>query len=99
MTGASTTGGRAGVSRRGLLAGMFAGAGTVALGSGAVLSAAAATAAPTPTLPGEYTRKEDVTATGVVFDNICVTISKDPARIYVPRTIKPQSGVPVPVVW
>lgn len=99
MTDASTTGERAGVSRRGLLAGMFAGAGTVALGSGAVLSAAAATAAPTPTLPGEYTRKEDVTATGVVFDNICVTISKDPARIYVPRTIKPQSGVPVPVVW
>lgn len=88
------------VSRRTLLAGMFAGAGSIALGSSVALSAAAAVASPTPKLPGEYTRKEgEVTTAGTLFDNICVTISGDPARIYVPQTVKPSSGVPVPVVW
>lgn len=84
------------LSRRGFIA--FAGG----LGGAALLgmSAQPATAAPTPTLPGEYYRKANqVTPAGTVFDNICVRINGDVARLHVPQTVKPNSGVPVEVVW
>lgn len=60
----------------------------------------AAYAEPTPKLPGEYFRKANqVTPAGTVFDNICVRINGDTMRLHVPQTVKPNSGVPVPVVW
>jgi hypothetical protein len=88
------------VSRRTVLTGGAWGAGAVALGLFAARSATAAGSGPTPTLPGEYLRTaNEVTPGGALFDNICVTISKDPARLYVPQSIKPGDGRPVPVVW
>ncbi|MFJ4038394.1 Ig-like domain-containing protein [Microbacterium sp. NPDC090007] len=72
----------------------------MAFGLWAARSATAATSGPTPTLPGEYARTaNELTPGGALFDNICVTISKDPARLYVPQSIKPQDGRPVPIVW
>jgi hypothetical protein len=59
-----------------------------------------ASAAQTPTLPGEYFRKPNqLTPAGTLFDNICVRINGDVARLHVPQTVKPYSGVPVQVVW
>lgn len=98
MTIGASSRGEGSFSRRNLLAGVVLGAGSLALGSSAVLSASAA--APTPKLPGEYYRKQaEVTPTGTVFDNICVKIAGDPARMYIPHGVTPGSGVPVPVVW
>ncbi|KQR23433.1 hypothetical protein ASF76_09610 [Microbacterium sp. Leaf151] len=34
-----------------------------------------------------------------MFDNICVTISGDQARLYVPQSVKPNQGTAVPVVF
>lgn len=70
--------------------------GVVLLGS----TATPAFADPTPKLPGEYFRKANqVTPGGTLFDNIVVRINGDAARIHVPQTVKPYSGVPVQVVW
>lgn len=65
----------------------------------AVTPASAAESVPSPTLPGEYWRREGQTTRydGTVFDNICVRVNGDPARLYVPRSIKP--GQPTTVVW
>jgi hypothetical protein len=84
------------ISRRGFI-GLAGGIG------GAILvgaTAAPAIADPTPKLPGEYFRKANqVTPAGTVFDNIVVRINGDAARIHVPQSVKPYSGVPVQVVW
>src|SRR5690349_9129847 len=74
--------------------------GLLLLVAGGAVPAFAATASPTPKLPGEYFRKANqVTAAGTLFDNICVRINGDVARIYVPQSVKPYSSAPVPVVW
>lgn len=87
------------VSRRGFLTLAAGGVGGLVLAGGAAPAFAAA-ASPTPKLPGEYFRKADqVTAAGTLFDNICVRINGDVARIYVPQSVKPYSSAPVPVVW
>lgn len=86
------------LSRRGFMA-VMGGVGGALLVSATGQSALAATT-PTPKLPGEYFRKANqVTAAGTVFDNICVRINGDTMRLHVPQTVKPNSGVPVPVVW
>lgn len=84
------------LSRRGFIA-LLGGIGGVAL-LGA--NAQPASAAPTPTLPGEFYRKANQrTSAGTLFDNICVRINGDVARLHIPQTVKPNSGVPVQVVW
>jgi hypothetical protein len=89
--------GRRGISRRGFIALTAGGLGGALL---AGTTAAPAFAVPTPTLPGEYFRKgNQVTATGTLYDNICVRINGDIARLHVPQTVKPYSGNPVQVVW
>ncbi|QIG38546.1 hypothetical protein G5T42_02830 [Microbacterium sp. 4R-513] len=86
-----------GLSRRGFIALAAGGIGGAVL---APVFAAPAFAAPTPTLPGEYFRKgNQLTAAGTVFDNICVRINGDVARIHVPQSRKPYSADPVQVVW
>lgn len=89
------------VSRRGFLTLAAGGLGGIALAGGSLTAADAAdTASPAPKLPGEYYRKTNQrTVTGTLFDNINVRINGDVARIFVPQTAKPGSGVPVPVVW
>lgn len=85
-----------GLSRRGFmtLAGGIGGAALLGLST-----ATPAFATPTPKLPGEYFRKANqVTPAGTLYDNICVRINGDVARIHVPQTVKP-GGQPVQVVW
>jgi hypothetical protein len=88
------------VSRRGFMTLAAGGVGGALLASAAGPAWAAAPG-PTPKLPGEYFRKANqVTEVGgTLYDNICVRINGDVARIYVPQTVKPYSGEPVPVVW
>lgn len=67
--------------------------------AGGAVPAFAALPTPTPTLPGEYFRKPNqLTAAGTLYDNICVRINGDVARLHVPQTVKPHAA-PVPVVW
>lgn len=87
------------VSRRGFMVLAAGSLGGLAL-TGALASPAAANPTPTPRLPGEYFRKPNqLTAAGTLFDNICVRINGDVARIHVPQTVKPFTGQEVPVVW
>ncbi|HWI31648.1 MAG TPA: Ig-like domain-containing protein [Microbacterium sp.] len=87
------------LSRRGFMTIAAGGVGGLLLAS-AGAPAWAATPSPTPKLPGEYFRRANqVTTGGTLFDNVCVRIDGDAARIYVPQSVKPYSGVPVPVVW
>lgn len=87
------------LSRRRFLTLAVGGAGGMLM-AGAPLTTPAATASPTPPLPGEFFRKgNQATAKGTLYDNICVRINGDVARVFVPQTVKPNSGVPVPVVW
>lgn len=91
--------GRPLVSRRGFMTLAAGGMGAIALG-GVSTAAFAADPSPTPKLPGEYFRKPNqLTAAGTLFDNICVRINGDVARIHVPQTVKPFTGQAVPVVW
>ncbi|TNM61072.1 hypothetical protein FHN55_17845 [Streptomyces sp. NP160] len=66
-----------------------------------VAPARAATPAPSPSpkLPGEYYRRGNQVSknTGVLYDDITVRIQGDPARLFVPQTVKP--GQPVRFVW
>ncbi len=85
-----------GVSRRGLLFLAATGVGTAMVA--APQRAFASSPTPSPTLPGEYFRKANQrTAAGTLFDNICVRINGDVARLHVPQTVKP--GAAVRVVW
>lgn len=87
-------------TRRTVLAGGAWGAGAAAIGLFAARSASAAESGPTPKLPGEYTRVgNEITPAGALFDNICVTIGGDQARIYVPQSVKPGTGAPIAVAW
>ncbi|MGC5224398.1 Ig-like domain-containing protein [Micromonospora sp. DT81.3] len=87
------------VSRRGFITLATGGVGALAL-TAATGVPAFAESTPTPKLPGEYFRKPNqLTAAGTLFDNICVRINGDVARIHVPQTVKPFSGQAVPVVW
>ncbi|MEU1971743.1 Ig-like domain-containing protein [Microbacterium sp. NPDC019599] len=95
----SAQGIRSQVSRRGFLTLAAGGVGGIML-AGSALPAMAATPSPAPRLPGEYYRKaSQLTTDGTLFDNIVVRINGDQARLFVPQTVKPYSGVPVPVVW
>lgn len=88
-----------GVSRRVFVAALAGGLG--ATFAGPVSRAEAAASSPSPTLPGEYTRASNVSTPikGTLYDNICVKIKGDAARLFVPQTIKPHTGLPVRVVW
>ncbi|HEX5858448.1 MAG TPA: Ig-like domain-containing protein [Microbacterium sp.] len=92
--------GKGRVSRRGFMTIAAGGVGGLLVASSAG-PAWGALPSPTPKLPGEYFRKANqiTEGGGTLFDNICVRINGDVARIYVPQTVKPYSGTPVPVVW
>ncbi|WP_210479319.1 Ig-like domain-containing protein [Naasia sp. SYSU D00948] len=87
------------VTRRLFLGGVAGAVGWSVLSGGQAVSAA--TPSPSPLLPGEYTRKSNqVTAYGgTLYDNIVVKIKGDPARLYVPQSIKPGQQTPIRVVW
>lgn len=97
------------LSRRVFLAATAGGIGAGVLGADAlgpdVLGRApgawAATPNPSPKLPSEYFRRSNqVTAyAGTLYDDIAVRISGDPARMFVPQTIKPGFASTITVVW
>lgn len=93
--------GTAPVSRRRFLAYAAGTLGGLAVaGASAAPAMAAPVPSPTPKLPGEYFRKANqLTAAGTLYDNICVRINGDVARLHVPQTVKPLTGPSVPVVW
>lgn len=58
----------------------------------------AAAASPIPKLPGELSRTSAVTAKGVPYENITVSINGDKAQLFVPHTAIPNKTV-VGVIW
>jgi hypothetical protein len=88
------------VSRRGFMVLTAGGVGGLLAGALGASAAGAAVPDPSPKLPNEYYRKTNqLTTTNVLFDDIAVRISGDPARMFVPQSIKPGGSTPIMVVW
>jgi hypothetical protein len=86
------------VSRRGFM--VLAAGGIGGILASVPTAAFAATPDPSPKLPNEYFRKANqVSTTGVLFDDISVRVNGDSARMFIPQTIKPYTTTPTLVVW
>jgi hypothetical protein len=96
--GAESTQRGHGPSRRVFLAAAASGIGASLLAPAG--GAWAATPNPSPKLPSEYFRRNNQVTShaGTLYDDIAVRINGDPARMFVPQTIRP-GAAPTTVVW